>query len=382
MSLGLSLGLSLRSSSLAYSPLSLFAAGEQGYWLDASDFSTMFQDDAGTTPVTAVGQSVRRILDKSQGGPGPELVTLSALSGTSDWAFSGGAWVLTNASNNLQRLEFANLIVGRTYRVSVTVTAISTGSLTFRHPTNATAAFGPAMSAPGTYTVEFIATGVSVFVRNSVAGQDATVSAVSIREIPGNHFTQANVANAPLLQVDSNGNHFLLFDGSDDFLQSAATINPGAVDKLQVFAGVRKLVQQVGTIVEASTVALDAGAWGFFDGAGSGNGFRTFSFRSQNAFVVSSPEVLAPTTYVGTAIADRGAPNITLRRNGTQVAINSDPQGAGNFLTYPHFIGRRGGTTNPFNGRIYQLITRYSPNLSADQIAAAEAFVNQKTGAF
>ena len=39
-------------------PRSLFSAGEQGIWLDPSDFSTLFQDAAGTTPVTAVGQPV------------------------------------------------------------------------------------------------------------------------------------------------------------------------------------------------------------------------------------------------------------------------------------------------------------------------------------
>jgi hypothetical protein len=36
-----------------------------GAWFDPSDFSTMFQDSAGTTPVTAVGQPVGKILDKS-----------------------------------------------------------------------------------------------------------------------------------------------------------------------------------------------------------------------------------------------------------------------------------------------------------------------------
>lgn len=46
----------------------LFAASEQGAWYDPSDFSTMFQDAAGTTPVTAVGQPVGRIKDKSGRG--------------------------------------------------------------------------------------------------------------------------------------------------------------------------------------------------------------------------------------------------------------------------------------------------------------------------
>jgi len=48
-----------------FSPADLFASGEQGAWYDPSDFSTMFQDSAGTTPVTAVGQSVGKINDKS-----------------------------------------------------------------------------------------------------------------------------------------------------------------------------------------------------------------------------------------------------------------------------------------------------------------------------
>lgn len=48
-----------------WSPASLFSAGEQGAWYDPSDLSTLFQDAAGTTPVTATGQSVRLILDKS-----------------------------------------------------------------------------------------------------------------------------------------------------------------------------------------------------------------------------------------------------------------------------------------------------------------------------
>jgi hypothetical protein len=39
-----------------------------GAWYDPSDLSTMFQDAAGTTPVTAAGQPVGLILDKSGNG--------------------------------------------------------------------------------------------------------------------------------------------------------------------------------------------------------------------------------------------------------------------------------------------------------------------------
>ena len=51
-----------------YSPMSMFAAGEPGAWYDIGDLSTLFQDDAGTTPVTAAGQTVGLVLDKSGRG--------------------------------------------------------------------------------------------------------------------------------------------------------------------------------------------------------------------------------------------------------------------------------------------------------------------------
>lgn len=44
---------------------SLFANNEQGFVYDPNDRSTMFQDAAGTVPVTAVGQPVGLIMDKS-----------------------------------------------------------------------------------------------------------------------------------------------------------------------------------------------------------------------------------------------------------------------------------------------------------------------------
>jgi hypothetical protein len=51
-----------------FSPASLFAMGEQGAWYDPSDLSTLWQDSARTTPVTADGQPVGAIDDKSGNG--------------------------------------------------------------------------------------------------------------------------------------------------------------------------------------------------------------------------------------------------------------------------------------------------------------------------
>lgn len=51
-----------------FTPLNLFSAGEQGAWFDPSDITTLFQDDAGTVPVTADGQTVGMMRDKSGNG--------------------------------------------------------------------------------------------------------------------------------------------------------------------------------------------------------------------------------------------------------------------------------------------------------------------------
>ena len=60
------LGAMMRSG--GFSPETLFAGGTGGAWYDPSDLSTLFQDSAGTTPVTASGQPVGLMFDKSGNG--------------------------------------------------------------------------------------------------------------------------------------------------------------------------------------------------------------------------------------------------------------------------------------------------------------------------
>lgn len=73
--------LSVRSGagpgSPAFDPAMLFAAGEDGFWLDPSDLSTLWLDTAGTQPATAPGQAVARVDDKSGNGRNATQATLS-----------------------------------------------------------------------------------------------------------------------------------------------------------------------------------------------------------------------------------------------------------------------------------------------------------------
>jgi len=51
-----------------WTPKKLFTAGEAGAWYDPSDISTLFMDAAGTVPVTADGDPVGMMKDKSGNG--------------------------------------------------------------------------------------------------------------------------------------------------------------------------------------------------------------------------------------------------------------------------------------------------------------------------
>lgn len=247
-----------------FSPRSLFAAGEQGAWYDPSDFSTLFQDAAGTTPVTAVGQPVGRINDKS----------------------------------------------GR-----------------------------------------------------------------------GNHATQSTAASRPTLQQDSNGLYYLSFDGTDDGM-ATPSINFTGTDKMTVWAGVRKLSDAAAAIVcELSTTSTNNGSFYLAAPvtANANYGFHSRGTVPQPAQTGSS--FASPHTSVITGIGDISGDISSIRVNGTTITASKLDQGAGNYGNYPLYIGRRAGSTLPFNGRLYGLIIRGAAS-NAGQIAAGEAWCNSKTRAF
>jgi hypothetical protein len=89
----------------AFDPVSLFSGGEKGFWLDASDLTTLWQDTGGTSAITADGQTVKRWADKSgqshaftQATNGP---TYNTGSGKHWLTFDGTNDTLTEAASNM-----------------------------------------------------------------------------------------------------------------------------------------------------------------------------------------------------------------------------------------------------------------------------------------
>lgn len=195
--------IALRQRPLARVVQGIVRAGA-GCWLDPSDLSTLYQDAAGTTPVTAVEQPVGLMLDKSRGMMlGPELVDGALWGGLATGVtYSNGNFTLTAATSTLLAAN-SFIIKGKYYQVSFTIQSISTGSLSLTFEGGA--ATTPTYTTAGTYTVRICATASgNLFLYNRSASTTATVSNVSCKEIYGNHATQSITASRPTLSARKN----------------------------------------------------------------------------------------------------------------------------------------------------------------------------------
>ncbi len=242
-----------RAGGAAWSPSSWFAAGEQGGWWEArEDFDGLYQDSAGTTPVTAVEQPVGLILDKRLGlERGPEGVTNTTLSsGASGWVETT-AGTTTSYPNGTARIispgatpyggyrqtTAINLVPGRYVEMIVDVAGAnaSTTSLVVEM-TNGGATFigGTGYKFPfnggGVYkTIAPMGTVmgngkvvVSVHVRKNTGPADpgdwVEIRSISVRELPGNHLIQPTATSRPKLTARKN-----LLTYSEDFTKAVWT---------------------------------------------------------------------------------------------------------------------------------------------------------------
>lgn len=192
------------------------------------------------------------------------------------------------------------------------------------------------------------------------------------------YATQSTTGNAPIYQTDGNGRGFLLFDGIDDWLQTPA-VNFSATDKVTVIAGLRKLSDAA----RAMVVELGPPAVGKFaieaPSAPGGNNITTVGGGSIN--IGTSYPAVAPITQVTTILQDIAGDSLIIRGNGAQLGSSSSDQGTGNLANDIVYIGRRGGASLPFNGRLHALIVRGALT-SGVTLTNAELWTNARTGAF
>ena len=197
-------------------------------YLDYKPLPILYQDAAGTLPVTAVEQPVGLMLDKSKGLVlGPELVTNGDFSnGTTGWTINGANVTQSVVSGELQvsrttspgsSAQSFSVVAGKTYRavaVGRVISGASTGGLTFRDGAGVTSnILGQFSTVTTTSTANlaawFTATSTgTVWIHVTAANGTGTVGYdnISVRELPGNHAfnSSGNSANFPVLSARYN----------------------------------------------------------------------------------------------------------------------------------------------------------------------------------
>ena len=334
----------------------LFAAGEQGYWLDPSDFSTMFQDAAGATPVTAVGQPVGRHLDKSIGTTTEVFsdanVTFTGTAGFSR-RVSSGVYEYARTAAGSGSVVFGGLTTGQTYFVTLELSAYAgaVSGVTRQMADFRSAGNAQIIPASGEHTVSFfyLADGTTFRIGGPSPGSGVTISNVSILHVPGNHTTQSGTSFRPIFR-EAVGVGYADYDALDDRLQGTALCGSGD-NSLAIKTTVPASL--------ASTQVISG-----LSGSGSGRFFiavNTSGFlcagvgNNSTTTIVGSTDIRGET---GVAMLVQEGSTITLYWNDV-VQYTGALSGAPS-TTQPYFYGclNNNGTAGSFyGGDIYQVVS-------------------------
>lgn len=182
---------------------SLFANQEQGFTRDPYDLSAMFQDAVGTIPVTAAGQPVGLMLDKSGLALGANYLKTDTLDFTIGW--SSSAAVTTKS-----KLSFTTSATGGCYKNGI-IPVGKTTQIRLIGTCSAPWVFRNAADNNGVLNVPagafditsnnaalFSASG-SIYFSLDLAGTIA-IDSISIQELKGNHVYQSTSAARPILR--------------------------------------------------------------------------------------------------------------------------------------------------------------------------------------
>lgn len=309
--IGLGLGRSSSGQSLSTQVAALFASSEQGVWYDPSDFTSMYQDFAGVTPVTAVEQPVGLMLDKRLGTTrGAEVVSGNLTTGT-NWTVVGndGTHIVTfgaqgarfqsdTTTPTLTLSQVPPLVVGGWYEITITVSVWVSGSIKID---SAAGPFAAGATGVGSYRGVLLAGGSTLIITRSTTNVDLTIGSVSAKRILGNHALQATAASRPTLSARIN-------QLNNSHLGGSVGGSPGNPPTSWTAGSTGGDAAPVGLAADGSVIWQHTVA----DGTG-----RPFYQQSMTALAIG--DVVTESVYIDELVS--GIPNIqdVLNRSGTAV---------------------------------------------------------------
>ena len=422
-------------------PYALFAAGEQGWVYDPSNLASLFQDAAGTTPVTAMEQPVGLQLDLSGRGNHRRQTTsanrpvvsarVNLLTKTEQ--FDDAVWTRTSATiiatntvspigiSNAFTINYASTgtlrlttpvswVSGQTGTALIFVKKPSSGAASnVRISTNNGSAWNTGIGVKVALTDVWqpllvsgiLQTGSSaVQLHIGTFAPDGTNDATCVGSVDvwGADLRPANIGvNLPAYQrVNTSTDYdtagfpiYIKANGSNQFMVSNA-IDFTATDKMTVWVGVRKLSDATGfsRFCEFGDVIASNGSFSFNAPANTTSPSYEIALRGSQTTAFVATTFAAPITSVAAIQYDIAkatrAEEIIPRINTIQPTLagsGSADAGTGNFGNYAAYHYARAGTSLFFGGHDYGSICRGAAS-SAAQITAAEGWINQRTKAY
>ena len=362
-------------STIAQKIKALFASSEQGAWYDPSDFTTLFQDSAGTTPVTAVEQQVGLMLDKRLGlVRGSELVTNGDFADASSWTFVGGAaW----SSGTAAFSAAGDVIQGGAVVASGTICAI-TFDITTALTATLTVYLGGAPAGTfasgsvGSKAMTFAKAAFNNNVQFSLAAGVGAIDNISVKQIIGAHATQAT-APARFTLKDIGGFKSVFLDGIDDNL--ATTTGGGGTTGFFLCQAIKPT---------AGAGALRT----IWSDTGTNSGYKV-QLDALNKLSFSAGNGTAFTTIASTATVDVGTTSlITVWDDGTNLNVQIGSAAAQTVArpvvtagTAAFTIGKdNGAATSFFTGNLYPEVYRQGSGLTAAQRTSVQTYCKSKAG--
>ena len=202
------LQLEVGSTATAYQRITDFTSD----FLAAFPTHALYQNVAGTTPVTALGQPVALAIDTKTGGLanlGSDIVVNGDFASASgwltpgNWSIGGGVATASGAGAGYIYRTLTAISGYRLFRVTFDVVSRTAGSVQAYVHNGTSAVFTPSASAPGSYSFLLPHTNVNElgFLATTFNG---SVDNLSMREVPGVHAIQASDASRPLLDARVN----------------------------------------------------------------------------------------------------------------------------------------------------------------------------------
>ena len=420
----------------------IFAAGVPGVWYDPSDLSTLFQDTAGTIPVTGVEQPVGLMLDKSGRGNHASQATTTArpilrarynllnntpwdgaVIGTAEtcqpptgWAkgfwTSGSIAAITDVNGDKAltftatsgRIQFSQTLSVKENEVLVSkvdVLATSgmsagaildfTGSGTKQYFFNGSPIGGSALiSQPGQLSCIFTAgvSTTSVSPRFGIGTNSSTSGTLTVCR--PDFRRMVDVPNLPVYQrVISSSEYstegfpyYLLFDGVDDHL-NIGVLNMSAASAAGYFGAITKLSDASSSRWYSHGLTTSTGGVRLLAPANAGQASVRAGFVSSSGLrEVGGTAHAAPITLTVKSEIEPSVRMWITHNNGTQIQTTVDPtvfSADGEACIGAQVLASTRG--NFFNGRIYALLVAGRKSSGSEQ-AVIETFLRNKSRAY